>query len=78
MACLTNPISQPGLDISSLSALSLATHRKDQCNLTDSSWLSIRLYSGGISFYPTVAASGRQKVVSLHSLVNPVPWFSWT
>jgi hypothetical protein len=44
MACLINPISQPTLDLSTIWIIhtlnELASHRKYQYNLTDSSWAS--------------------------------------
>jgi hypothetical protein len=46
MAFSTNPVSQPSLDISAncipLLAMSLPTHRGDQYDVTDSSWISIK------------------------------------
>jgi hypothetical protein len=60
--CLTNPISQPSLDISPIwipsSAMRLLTHR-DLHEVTDSSWVSIRFQSRVFRFYAKDGASGR-------------------
>jgi hypothetical protein len=49
MACLTNPISQPSLDISPiwipLISIRFLSHREDLYDVTDSSWVSIRFQS---------------------------------
>jgi hypothetical protein len=67
-AYLTNPISQPSLDISpiwiSLSAMRLPTDREDQYDVADSSWVSIGFQSWVFRFYSTYGASNRQKLVS--------------
>jgi hypothetical protein len=68
MACLTNPNSQPSLDISPiwipLSALRLPNHRENRYDVTNYSWVSIMFYSRVFSFYSTYGASGRLKMVS--------------
>jgi hypothetical protein len=61
--CLTNPISQPNLDISPiwipLISNEVSTHREDLYDGTDSSWISIKFQSRVFRFYSTDGASDR-------------------
>jgi hypothetical protein len=67
-ACLTNPISQPSLGISPVcmpfSAVTLASYREDQYDLTNSSWVSVRFYFLGSVFIPQKKLNSRHKMVS--------------
>jgi hypothetical protein len=54
MACLTNQISQPNLDISPTwfpLIKAFLTGREDLLDMTDSSWVSIRFQSRVFRFY---------------------------
>jgi hypothetical protein len=62
MACLTNPISQPRLEISSLSAIRLPTHREDQPDPPDSSWVSTKCYFRGFNGAINGAINGNRMV----------------
>jgi hypothetical protein len=59
MACLINPISQPSLNISPISAMRVPTDR-DQYDVTGFYKVLLQVFS----FYSTVGASGRLKMVS--------------
>jgi hypothetical protein len=68
MACLINPISQPSLDISliwiPLSGMRLPTHREDQYDMTDPSWVFTRFQSWCSVF------NGRKSIVSQRKILQ--------
>jgi hypothetical protein len=70
MAYLTNPTTNSIWKFlpfgSPLSAMRLASHREDQHDLTDSSWVSVGFWSGGHG------ASDRPKKWSYNSSINPM------
>jgi hypothetical protein len=53
----------------------LGTRRGDQYDPIDSSGVYLFIPKGG--FYSTDGTSSWQKLVSQHSPINPMVWFSW-